>query len=50
MRAIQVTTYVASASSFTVTTVPTPQSSPDKYLIRIHACGTNFFDLLQIQG
>ena len=34
----------------TVTSLPTPPPSPDRYLIRIHAAGTNFFDLLQIQG
>jgi len=30
--------------------VPTPSPSPDKYLIQIHSAGTNFFDILQIQG
>lgn len=33
-----------------VTTLPTPSPSPDRYLIEVHAAGTNFFDLLQIQG
>lgn len=33
-----------------VTTIPTPSPAADKYLIRIHSAGTNFFDLLQIQG
>jgi NADPH2:quinone reductase len=34
----------------TVTEVPTPTPSADKYLIEIHSAGTNFFDILQIQG
>lgn len=34
----------------TVTDLPTPSPSPDHYLIEIHSAGTNFFDLLQIQG
>ncbi|WEW59884.1 NADPH:quinone oxidoreductase family protein [Emydomyces testavorans] len=50
MRAIQVREYVKSPLDLTVTTLPTPSPSPDKYLIKIHATGTNFFDLLQIQG
>jgi NADPH:quinone reductase len=50
MRAIQVSSYVSSPTDLRVTTLPTPQASPDKYLIRIHAAGTNFFDLLQIRG
>jgi NADPH2:quinone reductase len=33
-----------------VTELPTPSPCPDKYLIEIHSAGTNFFDLLQIQG
>ncbi|RJE19716.1 alcohol dehydrogenase [Aspergillus sclerotialis] len=33
-----------------VADLPTPSPSPDKYLIEIHSAGTNFFDLLQIQG
>jgi NADPH2:quinone reductase len=30
--------------------LPTPSPAPDQYLIEIHSAGTNFFDLLQIQG
>ena len=33
-----------------VTTLPTPSPSPSDYLIQIRSAGTNFFDLLQIQG
>ena len=33
-----------------MTTVPTPSPAADKYLIEIHSAGTNFFDILQIQG
>ena len=30
--------------------MPTPSPAADKYLIEIHSAGTNFFDILQIQG
>ncbi|EDN07879.1 conserved hypothetical protein [Histoplasma mississippiense (nom. inval.)] len=50
MRAIQVREYVKGPLDLTVTTLPTPTPSADKYLIKIHSAGTNFFDLLQIQG
>src|SRR6201996_153871 len=50
MKAIQVTKYVSGPQDLFVTTLPTPAPHPTKYLIKIHACGTNFFDLLQIQG
>lgn len=33
-----------------MTEVPTPTAAADKYLIEIHSAGTNFFDILQIQG
>ena len=33
-----------------VSDVPTPAPAADKYLIEIHSAGTNFFDILQIQG
>ena len=50
MKAIQVTQYVDGPLDLFVTNLPTPVPHPDKYLIKIHACGTNFFDLLQISG
>ncbi|KIX97099.1 uncharacterized protein Z520_07213 [Fonsecaea multimorphosa CBS 102226] len=50
MKAIQVTKYVSGPQDLFVTTLPTPSPHPTKYLIKIRACGTNFFDLLQIQG
>ncbi|KAJ5734799.1 hypothetical protein N7533_013202 [Penicillium manginii] len=60
MRAVQVSEYVKvsiirhhpnkAPLDLKVTTVPTPTPSPDKYLIEIHSAGTNFFDILQIQG
>ncbi|KAI5295331.1 hypothetical protein KEM56_005660, partial [Ascosphaera pollenicola] len=34
----------------TVTDIPSPTPSSDQYLIKIHATGTNFFDILQLQG
>ncbi|KAL8712367.1 MAG: hypothetical protein Q9225_006957 [Loekoesia sp. 1 TL-2023] len=50
MRAIQVKEYVKGPEDLTVTTLPDLISSPDTYLIAIHAAATNFFDLLQIRG
>lgn len=50
MRAIKVSQYVSGPSELKVSTEPTPQPHPSKYLIRIRAAGTNFFDLLQIAG
>ncbi|RMZ82726.1 hypothetical protein DV738_g1506, partial [Chaetothyriales sp. CBS 135597] len=50
MRAIQVSKYVDGPAALSVTTLPTPQPSPTHYQIKIHATGTNFFDLLQISG
>ncbi len=50
MRAIQLESYVSLPTSLRVSTLPTPSPSPTAYLIRIHAAGTNFFDLLQIRG
>ncbi|KAL4875514.1 hypothetical protein BJY04DRAFT_201925 [Aspergillus karnatakaensis] len=50
MRAIQVKEYVKGPLDLTVSTLPTPSSSPTTYLIEIHSAGTNFFDLLQIRG
>lgn len=50
MKAIQVKQYVNGPQELTVTTLPTPAPHPSLYLIKIHACGTNFFDLLQIRG
>jgi NADPH2:quinone reductase len=50
MKAIQVTSYVSGPLDLKITTLPTPLPHPSKYLIKIRACGTNFFDLLQIRG
>ncbi|KAI1628907.1 NADPH2:quinone reductase [Exophiala viscosa] len=50
MKAVQVSKYVSGPQDLTVTTLPTPTPDATKYLIKIHAAGTNFFDLLQIQG
>lgn len=50
MKGIQVTEYVSGPLDLITKTLPTPTAHPNKYLIKIHACGTNFFDLLQIQG
>ncbi|KAJ5109777.1 hypothetical protein N7532_002422 [Penicillium argentinense] len=50
MRAVQVSEYVKGPLDLKVTEVPTPTPAADKYLIEIHSAGTNFFDILQIQG
>ncbi|KAI5297674.1 hypothetical protein KEM55_004394 [Ascosphaera atra] len=50
MRGIQVTEYVKGPSELKVTEIPGLKPSPDKYLVTVHTAGTNFFDILQIQG
>ena len=50
MRAIQISSYVSGPLDLSTISLPTPSSDQNKYLIKIHACGTNFFDLLQIRG
>ncbi|EXJ79570.1 NADPH2:quinone reductase [Capronia epimyces CBS 606.96] len=50
MKGIQVSKYVSGPQDLSVTTLPTPSPHPTKYLVRIYASATNFFDLLQIQG
>lgn len=50
MKAIQISQVVSGPEELKVTTFPTPGPHPDKYLIKIRACGANFFDILQIQG
>lgn len=50
MRAIQVSSYVSGPLDLASTYLPTPSPDSKRYLIKIHACGTNFFDLLQIRG
>ena len=50
MRAFQITSYVSGPLDLQVKTFPDLQPNPALYLIAIHACGTNFFDLLQIRG
>ncbi|KAF4969572.1 hypothetical protein F66182_17846, partial [Fusarium sp. NRRL 66182] len=50
MRAIQLSEYVKGPVDLKITDLPTPSPTSDKYLIEIHSAGTNFFDILQIQG
>ena len=50
MKAIQLKQLVKSPNELTVSDLPDPQPSADRYLIKIHAAATNFFDVLQIQG
>ena len=50
MRAIQVSSYVSGPLDLCAISLPTPPPDASKNLIKIHACGTNFFDLLQIRG
>ena len=50
MRGIQVRQYVNGPHDLQVIDVLEPQPKADEYLIEVHACGGNFFDLLQIRG
>ena len=50
MKAIQLNELVNGPDGLTVSDLPDLQPAADKYLIRIHAAATNFFDVLQIQG
>ncbi|BFZ57357.1 hypothetical protein PYCC9005_004409 [Savitreella phatthalungensis] len=51
MKGIQLKEYVKSPADLKVTTdLPEPKAGPDDLLIEIHAAGTNFFDILQVQG
>lgn len=50
MRAIQLKQLVKSPNELKVSDLSDLQPSADKYLIKIHAAATNFFDVLQIQG
>ncbi|KAI9811867.1 MAG: hypothetical protein M1827_005218 [Pycnora praestabilis] len=50
MRAVQVKEFVNGPNDLQVVDVPDPKPADDEYLIDIHACGANFFDLLQIRG
>ncbi|THC93754.1 hypothetical protein EYZ11_006762 [Aspergillus tanneri] len=50
MRAIQVKEYVKGPLDLQVSSLPALTPSSNEYLIEIHSAGTNFFDLLQIQG
>ncbi|KAF2101723.1 NAD(P)-binding protein [Rhizodiscina lignyota] len=50
MRAIQLHQLVKGPDELKVSDLPDLQPAKDKYLIKIHAAATNFFDVLQIQG
>lgn len=50
MKAIQIEQLVKGPNELTVSDLPDLQPASDKYLIKIHAAATNFFDVLQIQG
>jgi NADPH:quinone reductase len=50
MKAIQLHELVKGPDGLTVSDLPDLKPEPDKYLIKIHAAATNFFDVLQIQG
>lgn len=50
MKAIQLKKLVTGPDGLTISNLPDLKPSPDKYLIKIHAAATNFFDVLQIQG
>ena len=50
MKAVQLKELVKSPNELKISDLPDLQPAPDKYLIKIHAAATNFFDVLQIQG
>lgn len=50
MKAIQLEELVKGPDELTISELPDLEPAPDKYLIKIHAAATNFFDVLQIQG
>lgn len=50
MKGIQLKQLVKSPNELQVSDLPDLQPAADKYLIKIHAATTNFFDVLQIQG
>lgn len=50
MKAIQLKELVKSPNELQISDLPDLQPAADKYLIKIHAAATNFFDVLQIQG
>ena len=50
MKAIQLKQLVKSPNELTISDLPDLEPLPDKYLVKIHAAATNFFDVLQIQG
>lgn len=50
MKAIQLKKLVTGPDGLTISNLPDLKPLPDKYLIKIHAAATNFFDVLQIQG
>ena len=50
MKAIQLQQLVKSPDELTVSDLPNLEPDVDKYLVKIHAAATNFFDVLQVQG
>ena len=50
MKAIQLHELVKSPDGLTISELPDLKPAKDKYLIKIHAAATNFFDVLQVQG
>jgi NADPH2:quinone reductase len=50
MKAIQVSSLVRSIDQLEVTNLPDLAASKDRYVVQVQAAGTNFFDVLQVQG
>lgn len=50
MRAIQLQALVNSIDELHISTLPDLPSSSTQYVIEVQATGTNFFDILQVQG
>ena len=50
MKAIQLKELVQKPDDLKVSELPDLEPASDKYLVKIHAAATNFFDVLQVQG
>jgi NADPH2:quinone reductase len=50
MRAIHLKELVESVDELNVSTLPDLAPAKDRYVVQVLAAGTNFFDILQVQG
>ncbi|KAF9883321.1 hypothetical protein FE257_003739 [Aspergillus nanangensis] len=50
MKAFEISEFISDPLALQPIEIPTPGPSTTHYLVRIHACAVNFFDMLQIRG